>query len=127
MSNEFWLGLALGLPLSILGNVITRPVQSYLDSRIRSRALRRAREERRYTEEAKRLTEHPQDFHAALLYSVGFIGYWIMVLILGVLALSLVILRGAQYIRESPVWLVITAFCFLAVIYTFRSIERQAR
>jgi hypothetical protein len=127
MNNGFWLGLILGIPLAIVANIITRPVQNYLDSRIRSRALRRAREERRYTEEAKRYRKHPEDFYAFLLYSLGWIANWTMILIVGMSALLVVVLIDPQDIRVSQSErLVGLVFCVLIVIDSIRSIQQHA-
>jgi hypothetical protein len=128
MSNEFWLGLILAIPLAIIGNVITRPVQNYLDSRVRSRALRRARDTLQFIEEAERYREHPQYLYALLLYSLGWIAYWAVILVLGVSGFLVSILIDPQHFRvpEAP-RLVGSVLCLLAVISSIRSIDKHAQ
>jgi hypothetical protein len=84
MEGEFWLGLILAIPLAIIGNLFTRPIQNYLDSRIRSRALRRTRDTRQEYERVKRYREHREEFYEFMLQSLAWIGSWTAALILGV-------------------------------------------
>jgi hypothetical protein len=81
MNSGFWLGLILGVPLAIVANVLTRPVESGIGSRIRARAFRRARNTKRDYEEARRCRENREEFYEALLKSLIRIDLYIAVLI----------------------------------------------
>jgi hypothetical protein len=96
MKGEFWFGLVLAIPLAIIGNILTRPTEKYLDSRIRSRALRRTRATRQEYERVKRYREHREEFYEFMLRSIVWMVHWTAVLLLGVSVYLAVILVGPQ-------------------------------
>jgi small-conductance mechanosensitive channel len=93
MNGSFWLGLTLGIPLAVLANLLTRPIQGWLDSRIRSRALRRTREKQRDYEQAKRYRAHRDEFYEFLLESLTFMILWTgsLVLLTGITVMLLIV------------------------------------
>ena len=84
MNGGFWLGLILTIPLSIVANILTRPIQRLLDSRVRSRALRRVRDTQQEYNRVKRYREHRQEFYEFMLRSIVWIAYWTAQLVLAV-------------------------------------------
>jgi hypothetical protein len=97
MNSGFWLGLILAIPLAIIGNIVTRPVEKYLDSRIRSRALRRTRITRQEYERVKRYRENREEFYEFMLRSVVFIANSTALLIFGAFGASLLLLADSRY------------------------------
>jgi hypothetical protein len=103
MKGEFWLGLILAIPLAIMGNISTRPIQNYLDSRIRSRALRRARSMRFDYAEAKQYRQHREEFYEFILESIIRLVAGVLALTTGVGAFLLLLLGIFPHVGISGV------------------------
>jgi hypothetical protein len=101
MKGEFWLGLVLAIPLAIIGNILTRPIENYLDSRIRSRALRRTRATRQEYERVKRYRERREEFYEFMLRSLLWTVSWTAMLVFGVGVALLVILTDTSRFAVS--------------------------
>jgi hypothetical protein len=128
VSGEFWLGLILGIPLAILANILTRPVQSRLDSRIRSRALRRVRDTQREYEEAKRYREHREEFYEFMLRSLVWMVTWTGSMILGLSTFLLVYLADLRHLSEELRLIVgsIVLLCVAVSAFMVRSWRSRA-
>jgi hypothetical protein len=133
MNNAFWLGLILGLPLAIVANVLTRPVQKYLDSRIRSRALRRTRATRQEYERIKHYRQNREEFYEYMLKCIILVLFWIMGLVFLTFTAILVyvspsIIRGRLIYLYGPPALVITTIGIILCLlsgwqYALRAID----
>jgi hypothetical protein len=101
MKGELWLSLILAIPLAVIGNILTRPIENYLDSHIRSRALRRTRATRQEYERVKRYREHREEFYEFMLRSLVWIGTWTATLIFGVGGILLITLTDSSLLGIS--------------------------
>jgi hypothetical protein len=71
----------LAFVLGLVANLLTKPIERWLDARIRSRVDRHTRDTQYDYEEAKRYREHPEDFYAYLLRLVASFMRWLALLI----------------------------------------------
>lgn len=97
MTNEFWLGLALSIPLSILGNLISTPIQKWFEtSSARASAKARARLE----EQSAKLRLLRAD--AFELWAFGLVRLFIV----GLIGALFTLIASFFYGAASAVWLV---------------------
>jgi hypothetical protein len=99
MDNGFWLSLILAIPIGILVNILTRPIDRLLDSHVRFRALRRKKNTQQEYERVKRYLEHREDFYEFMLRSLVWIANWSVQSIVGIGAALMFLLADPQRLR----------------------------
>jgi hypothetical protein len=118
----------LAFVLGLVANLLTKPIQGWLDSRIRSRADHKLRYAAEVLEKAKRYKEHPEEFHAFQLESLVWMIRYTGPLILGTGILVVLTLVDREHTSLSPATLLALSFtCMLIVAVCALLITRWGR
>jgi hypothetical protein len=97
VDQGFWLGLFLAIPISILANMLTPKVSTFLGAGIRSRALRRTRKMRKDYRVIKSFVEDRQLFIESLLEAL----LYIIVLGVGCVIVAVVVFAEPANLPEE--------------------------